>query len=107
MPSLVFNLFFIAFGFLSNKEEKAYHHVLLTVECLETIFMIEIIINFFVSFKDIETYEEIFSIRAIAFNFIRHGEFIPLFIPVLPVYTIMMTVNIYVKTETGDNYFDD
>jgi len=69
--------------------------------------MVEIIINFFVSFKDIESYEEIFSIRAIAFNFIRHGDFFPLFIPVLPVYTIMMTIKIYAKSDSVDQYIDN
>jgi len=105
MPSLIVNLYFIAFGF--SEPENKFDKVLLTVECLETIFMIEIIINFFVSFKDIESYEEIFSIRAIAFNFIRHGEFIPLFIPVLPVYTLMTTVNIYANPETNKLYLID
>ena len=55
--------------------------------------MVEIIINFFVSYKDIESYEEIFSIRDIAFNFIRYGEFLPLVIPALPIYSIMTLVN--------------
>jgi len=106
MPSVVANLYFIAFGFNTIGHSETVNYTFLTIEGLEAIFLIEIIINFFVSYKDIESYEEIFSIRDIAFNFIRHGEFIPLVIPALPIYSIMTLVNHNVdKNNTGEDYF--
>jgi hypothetical protein len=106
MPSVVANLYFIAFGFNTIGHVETVNYTFLTIEGLEAIFLIEIIINFFVSYKDIESYEEIFSIREIAFNFIRYGEFIPLVIPALPIYSIMTLVNHNVdKTTTGEDYF--
>lgn len=108
MPSLISNLYFIAFGFHTFDSQPNLNYTFLTIEGLEAIFLIEIIINFFVSYKDIESYEEIFSIRDIAFNFIRYGEFIPLVIPALPIYSIMTLVNHNLdKNESGGNYFSD
>lgn len=62
MPSVVSNLYFIAFG-LNPGAESEVNYVLISIEGLELIFLIEIMVNFFVSFKDAESYEEIFSMR--------------------------------------------
>jgi hypothetical protein len=98
MPSLISNLYFIAFGFHTFDSQPNLNYTFLTIEGLEAI----------VSYKDIESYEEIFSIRDIAFNFIRYGEFIPLVIPALPIYSIMTLVNHNLdKNESGGNYFGD
>ena len=43
---------------------------------MEFFFIIEIIIHFFTSYKDPETFESVFSLKKIAWNYMIHNGFI-------------------------------
>jgi pyoverdine/dityrosine biosynthesis protein Dit1 len=70
VPSVIFNLFFVAFGF------QGFGTIRLIIELLEIMFFIEIVQNFLTSYKDQETFEAVIQVKRIAINYILNGNFI-------------------------------
>jgi hypothetical protein len=58
LPSVVLNLYFITFGF-----EDSPKYVWMITTWMEVVFFIEIILHFLTSFKDLETFQNVVSIR--------------------------------------------
>jgi len=74
------NLFFIAFGF----SDAHYSNLWKVAEVIEIFFLLEIIIHFFTSFKDPETFKTVNNMKQIAQNYISHGPFALDFIAFFP-----------------------
>lgn len=67
VPSVIFNLFFVAFGF------QGFETARMIIELLEVLFFIEIIQNFLTAYKDQETFESVYSVKRIAIYYILNG----------------------------------
>jgi hypothetical protein len=81
--TILFNMFFIAFGF--KPEHK---HTVYIVASFEIIFATEIILNFLTTYKDPENFETVTKIKMIAQHYVLHGHFILHVLTVIP-YTVI------------------
>jgi hypothetical protein len=71
LPISVMHLFVVAFG-----EEAAGKNFLVIAYVIEAFFGLEILLKFFTSYKDYETFQVITSLKKIAQNYIMNGTFI-------------------------------
>lgn len=78
LPVVCLNLYLIVFGDDGNAFIRA------SAVCIEFIFIAEFLLNFVTSYKDRETFDEIYEPRKIALNFVRYGSFFSLLLPLLP-----------------------
>jgi len=69
VPSVIINLFFIAFGFNNPTLRDIFDFV-------EILFFLEIVQHFFTAYKDTETFESVYSLKKIATNYILNGNFL-------------------------------
>ena len=70
MPSVAAYLFVIAFGF-----HKDTHWVTMIAYSTEIFYGLEIILNFITSFKDLETFQTVTSLKRIAQYYVLNGSF--------------------------------
>jgi hypothetical protein len=71
LPSVILNLLIIAFGF-----EESLQTAWIAAQCMEGVFLMDIILHFFTSFRDDESNETITSLKKIAKEYIFNGSFL-------------------------------
>jgi hypothetical protein len=76
---VILNMYFISFGF-----DDSPPYVWMITTWMEVIFFIEIVLHFLTSFKDLETFKNVVSVRQIAINYILTGTFLTDVLPVIP-----------------------
>jgi len=84
--TILFNMFFIAFGFSPDNMRQVF-----LVTSLEIIFGIEILLNFLTSYRDPENFESVTNLKLIAQNYVIHGHFFLHAVTVIP-YTIIIGI---------------
>ena len=86
LPVVCLNLYLIVFGADGGS------YVRIVAAIFEIIFVMEFLLNFVTSYKDRETFDEIYEPRKIALNFVRYGSFFSILLPLLPASWIMTQV---------------
>ena len=88
VPNVMLNLFFIAFGYKGGPELDFIFSI---VQLSEIMFLFEIIQHFFTSYRDTETFENVYILKKIARNYIINESFVLHFIAVFP-FTFVLNV---------------
>ena len=81
VPNVMLNLFFIAFGYQGSPTLDLIFQI---VQLSEIMFFIEIVQHFFTSYRDTETFENVYVLKKIARNYIINESFVLHFIAMFP-----------------------